>query len=98
MITEGTHHDPLGDLIRAGLELERANLVAITKLSAEIIRLTRELGVLDDEIPPSVRAHMRVAAVVECTCCKECVARRPCIESISGARCAERCLCLAPAD
>ena len=95
---ERRHHDPLGDLIRAGLEIERANLVAISKLSTEIIRLTRELGAPHDEIPLSVRAHMRVPAVVECTCCKDCIGRRPCLESISGASCADRCVCLAPAD
>jgi hypothetical protein len=94
MIAERPHIDPLGDLICAGLELERANLAAIERLSAELIRLTRKFGAAD-EIPPSIRAHMRVAAVVECTCCRDC-AVVPCSESIDGEACVERCGCLAP--
>lgn len=94
MNAERTHLDPLGELIYAGLELERANLAAIERLSAEVIRLTRKLGTAE-EIPPSIRASMRVAAVVECTCCRECSVV-PCSESIGGAACVERCVCLAP--
>ena len=86
--------DPLGDLVRAGLEIERSHLAAIERLSAEIIRLTRALGP-DEEISRSVRSHMRVPAVVDCFCCKEC-AEVPCFESIVGEACVDQCVCVAP--
>jgi hypothetical protein len=95
MNAEQPHIDPLGELIHAGLELERANLAAIERLSAEVIRLTRKLGTAQ-EIHPSVRAHMRVAAVVECSCCADCGAVVPCSESIEGDGCVDQCVCLAP--
>ncbi|NLY93297.1 MAG: hypothetical protein GXY23_04645 [Myxococcales bacterium] len=90
------HLDPLGDLIQAGLEIERMKNASIERLSAEIIRLTRAIG-QPYEIPASVWVHMRVPAVVECTCCSACGCDVPCSESIEGQPCADRCVCDQPA-
>jgi hypothetical protein len=85
--------DPLGDLVRAGLEMEVEKNAAIERLSAEVERLSRELS---EARPIFSRVHVQGPASARCSCCRKCGAIVPCFDSIERAACASRCFCAAP--
>lgn len=97
--------DPLGDLVRAGLEIERQMHAEIARLRAELEAARAVVGetwfsdgsTLAEAIESKTRTLEGLLVDDEtaaaCACCHRCSDTLPCQGVLDGAACEARCEC-----